>query len=98
MTAPLGLLPPRRLDLLVRPFGDRGESVVKDLRSGEYFNLGQEESFLLDCLDGAVTVEGVRAKYLNRFGSEISEDDLRSFVELAQSLGFLRETKSDPEA
>src|SRR5688572_26998261 len=92
MTAPLALLPPRRPDLLVRPFGDRGESVVKDPKSGEYFNLGQEESFLLDCLDDAATIDGVRAKYRNRFGSEISEGDLHSFVELAQSLGFLRES------
>ena len=98
MTATLAALPPRRSDLLVRPFGDIGEAVVKDPRTGEYFNLGQEESFLLDCLDGDATIDGVKEKYRQRFGTEITEDDLRSFVELAQSLGFLREAEPGPEA
>ena len=45
-------LPPRRRDLRVEPFGERGEHVVKDPRSGDFFLLGEREHFLLEQLDG----------------------------------------------
>src|SRR5439155_24411111 len=40
-------LPARRPDLIVKPSGDTGGHVVKDPRTGQFFDLGPEESFLL---------------------------------------------------
>ena len=47
--------PARRTDLIFKPLGDRGEHVVKDRRTGGYFNLGPQESFLFARLDGRQT-------------------------------------------
>ena len=49
--------PARRPELIVSPLGDQGQHVVKDPRTGEYFNLGPEESFLLLHLDGRQTAD-----------------------------------------
>ena len=46
-------LPARRLDLRIQPLGDRGSHVVKDPRTGAFFQLGEAECFLLMRLDGA---------------------------------------------
>src|SRR5437588_471130 len=52
---PAAALPARRSDLLLRPSADDGRHVVKDLRSGRFFELGPQEAFLLQCLDGRRT-------------------------------------------
>src|SRR5262245_878720 len=80
----------RRPELLIGPLGDRGQYVVKDLRTGAFFQLGEAESFLLTQLDGERTTEAVRAAYAERFGEPLSEDDLDAFVEQARSQGLLR--------
>src|SRR3954469_16273845 len=85
------IIPPRRRsDLLVRPLGDGGESVVKDQRSGEYFNLGAQESFLLERLDGEQTAQAICKLFEQKFHQPLSEADLQEFLELARSLGFLQ--------
>jgi hypothetical protein len=40
-------LPPRRPELVLSPLGESGRHVLKDPRSGAYFQLGEEEHFLL---------------------------------------------------
>ena len=82
-------LPARRPELVIRPLGDDGRYVVKDPRTGEFFQLGEAEHFLLTQLDGVQTADAVRAAYAERFGEPLSEDDLDEFVELARSQGFV---------
>jgi putative peptide zinc metalloprotease protein len=83
------LLPARRPELLIRPFGDQGQYVVKDPRTGAFFQFGEEEHFLLTQLDESRTAEAVCAAYAERFGEPLSEDDLDEFIELARSQEFL---------
>lgn len=78
-------LPTRRPDLLVRPFGDRGRFVVKDLRTGAYFQIGPHEEFLLDRLDGRQTPLSLRRVFEERFGEPLSDADLGEFLEMAQA-------------
>ncbi|HET6573831.1 MAG TPA: HlyD family efflux transporter periplasmic adaptor subunit [Fimbriiglobus sp.] len=90
------LLPPRRRpELLLRPLGDRGRYVVKDPRAESYFQLGEQEHFLLDRLDGYQTADEVRKAFEDRFGEKLSEKDFEGFLDLARGQGFLTE-KDDP--
>src|SRR2546430_8849266 len=86
----LTIPPRRRSDLLVRPLGDQGECVVKDQRSGEYYNLGPQESFLLDRLDGEQTAQAICDSFQKKFAEPLTEAELQEFLELARSLGFLQ--------
>ena len=83
-------LPARRPELLIRPLGEEGRYVVKDPRTGEFFQIGVAEHFLLTQFDGERTAEAVRAAYAERFGEPLSQDDLDEFIELARAQGFLR--------
>src|SRR6266568_3368995 len=86
----LTIPPRRRSDLLVRPLGERGDCVVKDQRSGEYYNLGPQESFLLERLDGEQTAHAICDSFQKKFSQPLTEADLQEFLELARSLGFLQ--------
>jgi len=89
-------LPVRRPDLIVRPRGDDGECVIKDPRTGAYFNLGPHESFLLARLDGQRDRLTTRTEFERRFAETLSDDDLDGFVELARSQGFLSDPAAQP--
>src|SRR5262245_17718662 len=89
MPAVATTLPSRRPELLVRPLGNKGQHVVKDPRTGDYYTLGEQESFLLAQLDGQHAAEDVCQAFAERFGEPLSEEDLDQFVRLAQSRGFL---------
>jgi putative peptide zinc metalloprotease protein len=90
MNVSLTIPPRRRTDLLVRPLGDRGDCVVKDPQSGNYFNLGPQETFLLERLDGEQTAQSICDSFKKHFGQPLAEADLQEFLELARSLGFLQ--------
>lgn len=96
--------PPRRTELILRPLGREGQYVAKDPVSGSYFNLGEQEFFLLEQLDGIQSVDAICRAFHQRFGEAITEADLNGFLELAQSQNFLqtnvpsvadRETRAD---
>jgi multidrug efflux pump subunit AcrA (membrane-fusion protein) len=87
----------RRPELVVRPFGENGQYVVKDPANGAYYHLGDEEQFLLTQLDGRRDVEAIRSAFEKRFGQPLSENDVEAFLDLAQSHGLL-ETASRPTA
>ena len=89
MTATTAALPVRRLDLIVSPLGDTGAHVVKDPRTGTYYNLGDVEVFLLNQLDGRHSAEAIRAAYEERFDDALSDADLAEFLELVAEKGFL---------
>src|SRR5215213_9278921 len=64
---PAVALPARRGDLVVRQMKDDGSHVVKDPVTGQFFDLGPEESFLLLALDGKQTAETLAAGFEARF-------------------------------
>src|SRR5262245_50484791 len=84
------LLPARRTDLVLRPLGDDSQWVVKDPATGDYYQLGAAEHFLLGQLDGKRDPGAARAAFAERFGHPLSEDELHEFVATAEAQGFLQ--------
>ena len=82
-------LPVRRPDLIVRPVDDEGQHVVKDPRTGGYFKLGPQESFLFEHLDGRHGADEVRRAFSRRFNEPLADEDVKQFVTLAEESGFL---------
>lgn len=82
-------VPARRPDLVVRPLGDRGQYVVKDPRTGQYFHLGEQEHFLLSALTGGQTADDLQRAFAKQFGDPLSAEELAEFLETARALGFL---------
>src|SRR5256885_17228516 len=76
MTAAETVLPARRPDLVFKPIGDDGQHVVKDPRTGAYFKLGLEESFLFARLDGRHNVQEVCRAFSPRFAEPLEPQDL----------------------
>jgi multidrug efflux pump subunit AcrA (membrane-fusion protein) len=82
-------LPSRRAELVIRPLGERGQYVVKDPASGNYFELGDEEHFLLLQLDGQCEAIDVCAAFDQKFGQPLGEEELADFVVMAGGQGLL---------
>src|SRR5262245_1007385 len=85
----LATLPARRLDLIIRPLGEKGRYVVKDPRTGAFFTFGEQEAFLLDQLDGRRDAAAVCQAFAERFGEPLSEGEVDQFLELVRAKGFL---------
>jgi multidrug resistance efflux pump len=90
-------LPARRDDLRVE-VGAGGKHVVKDLRSGEFFLLGEQECFLLLRLDGRSDAAAVRAAFEERFSEPLSDEDLQAFLESAREQRMLVGAEAPPRA
>lgn len=86
----LECVPARRLDLLLRPLGDDGHHVVKDLRTGDFFQLGEEEAFLFEQLDGVRSAQSVCEAFEARFRQPLPLEDLQEFMDLAREQGLLQ--------
>lgn len=84
-------LPVRRPDLVIRPLGENGRYVVKDPGAGSYFQLGEQEHFLLLLLDGAHGADAVCRKFEEQFAEPLSVDDLDGFIGIARRQRLLRE-------
>src|SRR5690242_5704279 len=89
MPGTVAALPARHPDLVVRALGSGGQCVVKDPRTGSFFNLGQQELFLLDRLDGKETADSLREAFADEFGEPLSAAELDEFLELVERLGFV---------
>jgi hypothetical protein len=83
------LLPCRRPELVAWPARDT-LYLVRNRRTGEVFQLGEAEHFLLARLDGRLDAEQLRAAFARRFGQQLSDDDLAGFLELARASDFLQ--------
>jgi len=88
-------LPARRKELIVRA-QDGGRYVVKDPRNGDYFDLGEQEHFLLSRLDGQSTAQHICKAFEDQFGEALPEEDLHGFLDLAQAQNFLIPAKHTP--
>ncbi|HVK07439.1 MAG TPA: HlyD family efflux transporter periplasmic adaptor subunit [Gemmataceae bacterium] len=89
-------LPNRRSDLLIRPVDNGDRYVVKDPRSGKYFQIGTQEHFLLSQLDGERTPREVCQAFEKRFGSALTEKELDGFVDLATAQGLVPIAEPEP--
>jgi multidrug resistance efflux pump len=89
------VLPARRCDLVIRPYGDDGTHVVKDPLAREYFSLGPQEAFLLIGLDGHARAEALAAAFERRFGEVLSAQDIDDFVEVARASGLIDDDERD---
>ncbi len=83
-------LPIRRIELVIKPLGKGDRYVVKDPRRVEYFELGEEEHFLLMQLDGRRSAEDICAGFEERFGQSLYEEELEEFLALARERGFVQ--------
>src|SRR5262245_52424656 len=84
-------LPVHRTDLVIRPLGENGRYVVKDPRDGSYFQLGEQERFLLLLLDGEHGADVVSRKFEQQFSEPLTSSDLHGFVKLARGRRLLCE-------
>src|SRR5262245_49008498 len=84
-------LPVRRSDLVIRPIGEQGRYVVKDPGSGSYFQIGEQEHFLLLLLDGQHGADAVCRKFEAQFAESLSAEDLDGFIALARRRRLVRE-------
>ena len=82
--------PSRRTDLLMKPLGEDGQHVVKDLRTGAYFNLPPHEAFLLTQLDGQRSSDEICDAFAKQFGEPLTPDDLDQFLEVAREQKLLQ--------
>ncbi|MCH8149519.1 MAG: PqqD family peptide modification chaperone [Planctomycetes bacterium] len=85
--------PARRPELSLTPLGERGQYVVKDPQTREYYTLGEQECFLLERLDGEQAREAICAAFEERFGEPLSDEELDEFLELARARGLLQEER-----
>src|SRR5438093_1637719 len=89
-------LPALRPELVVRSLGEHGPYIVKDPRGGAYYQLGEEEHFLLTQFDGTRSAEAIGEAFAECFGESLSRAELDEFVEMAQSRGFLQDQLDGP--
>ncbi|QDS98882.1 efflux RND transporter periplasmic adaptor subunit [Adhaeretor mobilis] len=101
MSSPTIELPPDlpRLSpgLIIREDSMPGTYVVKDLDSGKFFHVGEEEHYLFSQLDGHSDHIKIRSSFEARFEAPLSEKDLQDFVDLASRRGLLDGPDLSPE-
>jgi multidrug efflux pump subunit AcrA (membrane-fusion protein) len=85
------LLPARRPELVIRSLGEQGPYVIKNPNSGTYYQLGEEEHFLLAQLDGTRSAEAITTAFAERFGQALSPEELGEFLAMARGQGFLQD-------
>jgi multidrug efflux pump subunit AcrA (membrane-fusion protein) len=88
------VLPERSCELAIRSLGD-GRYVIKNLRTGDFLQLGPEEHFLLMQLDGVRTAQDVCEAFTDRFQQALSEADLTGFLQMAETQGLLEARTSE---
>jgi putative peptide zinc metalloprotease protein len=80
----------RRPDLVMQPVADNGPYVLKDPRTGGFYNLGVQEHFLLAALDGRQSAQQICTAFAERFGQPLTVGELEGFLRLAADQGFLQ--------
>lgn len=90
-------LPQFRADLEVLP-NRRGSRkagyILRDPHTEWVFELGEEDYFICQQLDGRTSFATLQARYEERFGETFSPAELDAFLEQLRRCGFLRETAS----
>jgi hypothetical protein len=87
-------LPARRPELVSCRLEQNGRYLVRNRATGESFQLGEEEHFLLSALDGRQTGEEIRAAFQRQVGEPLTEEDIDEFIELSTERGLLQDCDS----
>jgi Sulfotransferase domain len=80
----------RRPGLVSCRLAEDGRYLVRDRGTGDSFQLGEEEHFLLERLDGRTALEDICAAFAVRFNDPLSAEDLEQFLVLAAERGLLQ--------
>ncbi len=83
-------LPARRSELVSWSSGKKGAYLVRNRRTGETFQVGEQEHFLLEHLDGPQNGEQLSEAFATRFVQPLLADELAEFLELAAQRGFFQ--------
>ena len=83
-------LPTRWPDLVSWRAGENGPYLIRNRASGDSFQIGEEEHFLLSQLDGRQTPAEICQAFSGRFGQELSEMEFGEFIELADTRALLQ--------
>ena len=81
--------PRLRADVVIRPLGDDGGYVVKNPRTNEFFQIAEEEHFLLGQINGVQNAEQICTVFEECFGEALTRAELDAFLESAASRGLL---------
>ena len=82
----------RRPDLATWRAGPNGRYLVRNRRTGESFELGEEEHLLLSLLDGLHGGGEICTAFAHEFGQPLSPAELDEFAVLATERGLLEKT------
>src|SRR5262245_37023299 len=88
-------LPCRKSELVSWPAGPNGSYLVRNRQSGDTFQIGEPERYLLGRLNGRHTAQEVCTQFADRFGESLTAGDLADFLALAEERGFLQSVASD---
>lgn len=86
-------LPDRRADLVVRAMPDK-QFVIKDPVTEAYFQIGEQEWFLLSQLDSSSTHTKVLDAFQRQFDDALTAEELDEFVEMMSKRHLLQDEKS----
>ena len=100
-TVPLDLRPARHPEVVIGLGSLRGAAyhyAVKDGRTGNLYQLGAREQFVLARLDGVRTLEEIGAEYAEHFGRRLGDGAWRQLLGLFGSRGLLATESAEPAA
>ena len=83
------IAPQLAADVVVCPAAEPGRHVVKNPRKRTYLKLGEQESFLLNHLNGESSYRHITEAFQRRFQEPLSCDDVKDFVRMAKNEGLL---------
>jgi len=85
-------LPVRRPELNCCRLDGNGYYLVRNRATGESFQLGREEQFLLSALDGRQSPGEICAAFTEQFDSPLTAAELADFVELSAQRNLLQDS------
>jgi glutamate-1-semialdehyde 2,1-aminomutase len=85
----------RRPELLIGRANHEGQRVITDPNTGISFQMGEQEAFLLQQLDGMRLPDEICAAFGKRFGETLSENELQQFLDIAWEQGLLKPVADD---
>jgi hypothetical protein len=88
------ITPTRRPELVSCRLVENGRYLIRNRATGESFQLGEEEHFLLEALDGRQTGEEICAAFVERSDEPLTAEDLDEFIELSKQRGLLQDPVS----
>ncbi len=84
-----------RSDILISPLQDKPGCELFDNREGKSYEFGENEHYLIEQLQSPYHIDEITARYRKRFTHEISEEDIKDFLELLEKWQLLCDEEED---